>query len=69
MSVFTLGIAPAQVWDLALGLAELHGVCTGPALKPVKGASLFLFLKVRVMFSLFQPEGMSLNCHDFSKRT
>lgn len=67
VSVFMLGIAPAQVWDLALGSAELHGVCTGPTLKPVKGASLFLFLKLGVMFSLFQSEGMPLNCRDFSK--
>ncbi|KAK4821092.1 hypothetical protein QYF61_013420 [Mycteria americana] len=34
--VFVLGIAPTHVQDLALGLVELHEVCTGPPLKPVK---------------------------------
>ncbi|KAK4830184.1 hypothetical protein QYF61_008975 [Mycteria americana] len=34
--VLVLGIAPTQVQDLALGLVELHEVCTGPPLKPVK---------------------------------
>ncbi|KAK4829379.1 hypothetical protein QYF61_003719, partial [Mycteria americana] len=34
--VFVLGIAPTHVQDLALGLAELHEVHTGPPLKPVK---------------------------------
>ncbi|KAK4830147.1 hypothetical protein QYF61_008635 [Mycteria americana] len=33
--VFVLWIAPTQVQDLALGLAELHEVHTGPPLKPV----------------------------------
>ena len=30
-----LRIAPTHVQDFALGLLELHEVCTGPALKPV----------------------------------
>jgi len=34
-TVFVLRIAPTHVQDLALGLVELHEVCTGPALKPV----------------------------------
>ncbi|KAK4808149.1 hypothetical protein QYF61_000129 [Mycteria americana] len=34
--VFVLGIALTHVQDLALGLIELHDVCTGPPLKPVK---------------------------------
>ncbi|KAK4824031.1 hypothetical protein QYF61_009622 [Mycteria americana] len=34
--VFVLGIALTHVQDLALGLAELHEVGTGPNLKPVK---------------------------------
>ncbi|KAK4822002.1 hypothetical protein QYF61_006616 [Mycteria americana] len=34
--VFVLGIAPAHVQDLALGLVELHELCMGPPLKPVK---------------------------------
>ena len=34
--VFVLGIALAQMQDLALGLVELHEVCTGPPLKPVQ---------------------------------
>jgi len=34
--VFVLGIALTHVQDLALGLAELHEVRTGPPLKPVK---------------------------------
>ncbi|KAK4825708.1 hypothetical protein QYF61_002067 [Mycteria americana] len=34
--VFVLGIALTHVQDLALGLVELHEVCTGPPLKPVK---------------------------------
>jgi len=31
-----LGIALTHVQDLALGLAELHEVCTGPNFRPVK---------------------------------
>jgi len=34
--VFMLGITPAHVQNLALGPVELHGVRTGPPLKPVK---------------------------------
>ncbi|KAK4811347.1 hypothetical protein QYF61_027576 [Mycteria americana] len=34
--VSMFGIAPTQVQDLALGLAELHEVRTGPLLKPLK---------------------------------
>ncbi|KAK4827796.1 hypothetical protein QYF61_021788 [Mycteria americana] len=34
--VSMFGIAPTQVQDLALGLAEFHEVHTGPPLKPVK---------------------------------
>ncbi|KAK4810558.1 hypothetical protein QYF61_004521 [Mycteria americana] len=34
--VFVLGIAPTHVQALALGLVELHEVCTGPLLKPVE---------------------------------
>ena len=34
--VFVLGIALIYVPDLALGLVELHEVCMGPPLKPVK---------------------------------
>ncbi|PKU44988.1 hypothetical protein llap_4717 [Limosa lapponica baueri] len=34
--VFVLGIDPSHVQDLALGLAELHEVRTGPPLKPVQ---------------------------------
>ncbi|KAK4824261.1 hypothetical protein QYF61_012527 [Mycteria americana] len=34
--VFVLEIAPTRVQDLALGLVELHEVCMGPLLKPVK---------------------------------
>ncbi|KAK4824941.1 hypothetical protein QYF61_021561 [Mycteria americana] len=35
-SVLLLGIALIQVQNLALGFVELHAVCTGPLLKPVK---------------------------------
>ena len=35
-SVFALGIALTHVQDLALGIVELHEVCAGPPLKPVK---------------------------------
>jgi len=34
--VFVLGIAPPHVQGLALDLVELHEVCTGPVLQPVK---------------------------------
>ncbi|NWX21281.1 ARMC4 protein, partial [Aegotheles bennettii] len=34
--VLVHGIAPIHVQDLALGLVELHVVCMGPPLKPVK---------------------------------
>ncbi|KAK4805791.1 hypothetical protein QYF61_000397, partial [Mycteria americana] len=34
--VSVLGIAPTHAQHLALGLVELHEVCTGPPLKPVK---------------------------------
>ncbi|CAM9935932.1 unnamed protein product, partial [Bubo scandiacus] len=34
--VFVLGIALTHVQDLAVGLLELHEVCTGPPLKPVQ---------------------------------
>ncbi|PKU41506.1 hypothetical protein llap_8184 [Limosa lapponica baueri] len=34
--VFVPGIAMSLVQDLALGLVELHAVCTGPPLKPVQ---------------------------------
>ena len=34
--IFGLGIAPNQMQDLALGFVELHEVCTGPPLEPVK---------------------------------
>jgi len=34
--VFVLGIAPAQVQDLAVGLVELHEVHIDPLLKPVQ---------------------------------
>ena len=34
--VFVLGIAPTHVQDLALGLVELHEVCTGPPLQPIQ---------------------------------
>ncbi|GAB0196134.1 ran-binding protein 17 [Grus japonensis] len=34
--VAVIGIAPNHGQDLALGLVELHVVCTGPPLKPVK---------------------------------
>ncbi|KAK4815471.1 hypothetical protein QYF61_002930 [Mycteria americana] len=35
-SVLIQGIALTHVQDVALGLVELHEVCTGPLLKPVK---------------------------------
>ncbi|KAK4817241.1 hypothetical protein QYF61_005263 [Mycteria americana] len=35
-AVFVLGIAPTHVQDLACGLVEVHEVCAGPPLKPVK---------------------------------
>jgi len=35
-AVFVLGVALAQVQDLALGLVELLEVCMGPLLKSVK---------------------------------
>jgi len=31
-----LGIATTQVWDLALGLVELHEIGMGPPLKPIQ---------------------------------
>jgi len=34
--LFVLGIAPTRVQDLAFGLVELHEICTGSPLKPVK---------------------------------
>jgi len=34
--VFVLGIASTHIQHLALGLVELHEVCTGPLVKPVK---------------------------------
>ena len=34
--VFVFGIAPNHMQELALGLVELHGVRTGPSLKPVQ---------------------------------
>ncbi|KAK4806814.1 hypothetical protein QYF61_005610 [Mycteria americana] len=45
-SVLILGIAPTQVQDLALGLVELHEVCGGPLLKPVKGINCITQLGV-----------------------
>ena len=33
---FVLGIALTHVWDLALGLVELHEDCTGPPFQPVQ---------------------------------
>ncbi|KAK4808976.1 hypothetical protein QYF61_015210 [Mycteria americana] len=37
-SVLILGIALTQVQDLALRIVEVHEVCMGPLLKPVKVA-------------------------------
>ncbi|KAK4832292.1 hypothetical protein QYF61_021691 [Mycteria americana] len=34
--ILILGVAPTQVHDLVLGLVELHEVCMGPLLEPVK---------------------------------
>lgn len=34
--IFVLGFAPTQVQHFVLGFVELHVVCTGPLLKPVK---------------------------------
>lgn len=31
------GIAPSKVQDLVLGFVDIHEVCTGPPLMPVKG--------------------------------
>lgn len=51
-SVFILGIAPTQVQDLALGVVELHEVCIGPSLEPVKQGSCFLAERTHIFLSL-----------------
>ena len=34
--VFVLGIVPTHMQDFTLGIVEIHEVCLGPPLKPVK---------------------------------